>query len=840
MSLNLSVKKDDLNSDSIITVICQLVSFLIANIVKTEKEWNDWGYPFLQIVFASQFPNDEERIHLLQDFQQQFFPLIGHGIALWIEESIHNTNQASEALEYHQNQGIDDYVFISSLEEKLTKVLSKYLLYQSKDIENHLILFFTNFYQYLEKIEHYYDSRERNIARKVCQMLNLSAHQFSDLERELLFSKGEDNNSSSNTLFLSESVPDDVRQYPKEEKGNDLFLTLFHQHSHAIPRESLLVSYRMWRVAFIAAGGGAMVGIAGFIAAPSIVSTVIPVLCNAATFTQLSVTLDTFISYVGLLTYPLLPSIFTTYGATVAGTVMMKRTAAIKDFELLPLHIHQDEKYHNLETLYSQKDKTGVPIFILVNGHVEKNIDARVMWGANGTDVVISEQTVTTAVTKKTSSSNVLAESEEIVVAKESRVNVNYHYPGIISSTVQELQVELLEESKLIAETIVQSIHGISSQEKESLAIARTESYETVEKDNQNKEEEKEEEVEERELHEWEELEFSYSKGWWKEILPYGEEYVLSWENDLLSHLTESFLSMIKHKISSKIIGHLKDFFYQQITPLHAIKKSIGLPNLALAKIKQLDDVWIIAMDRALQGGKLLAKILLKQFLQRRGSDNNQQTASAAKAVLRPITLVGYGMGARLIYHCLDALLEESKQLEGGEEAIKGIIENVVLIGAPVKIDILKFQSFRNIISSRFINCYSRYDWILALLYRSKAYEFLIAGLYPIYLPGQVPEPTMIANQKQQLFIERVEANEEDYSLSLNVSVMDASQIEKLEEKEAKLLAEKEKELKARLKMIENENKVIENYDVTDLVYLQTDYPKVLPAIMKLINLQQI
>lgn len=839
MSLNLSVKKNDLNSDSIITVICQLVSFLIANIVKTEKEWNDWGYPFLHIVFASQFPNDDERIHLLQDFQQQFFPLIGHGIALWIEESIHNTNQAPESLEHHQNQGIDDYVFISSLEGKLTKVLSKYLLYQSKDIENHLILFFTNFYQYLEKIEHYYDSRERNIARKVCQMLNLSAHQFSDLERDLLFSKGKDDNSSSNTLFPSESVPDDVRQYPKEEKGNDLFLTLFHQHSHAIPRESLLVSYRMWRVAFIAAGGGAMVGIAGFIAAPSIVSTVIPVLCNAATFTQLSVTLDTFISYVGILTYPLLPSIFTTYGATVAGTVMMKRTAAIKDFELQPLHIHQDENHRqNLEALYAQKDKTGISIFILVNGHVEKNVDARVMWGANGADVVISEQTVTTSIAKKTSSSNVkdLAESEEIVVAKEGHVDVNYHYPGIISSTIQELQVELLEESKLIAETIVQSIHVITSQEKESLAIARTESYETVEKENQNEEEE---EVEETELHEWEELEFSYSKGWWKEILPYGEEYVLSWENDLLSHLTESFLSMIKHKISSKIIGHLKDFFYQQITPLHAIKKSIGLPNLALAKIKQLDDVWIIAMDRALQGGKLLAKILLKQFLQQRGSDNNQQAASA-KPVLRPVTLVGYGMGARLIYHCLDALLEESKQLDGGEEAIKGIIENVVLIGAPVKIDILKFQSFRNITSSRFINCYSRYDWILALLYRSKAYEFLIAGLYPIYLPGQMPEPTTIANQKQQLFIERVEANEEESRLSLNVSMMDASQIEKMEEKEAKLLAEKEKELKARLKMIENEYKVIENYDVTDLVYLQTDYPKVLPAIMKLINLQQI
>lgn len=50
-------------------------------------------------------------------------------------------------------------------------------------------------------------------------------------------------------------------------------------------------------------------------------------------------------------------------------------------------------------------------------------------------------------------------------------------------------------------------------------------------------------------------------------------------------------------------------------------------------------------------------------------------SSTASRITGRPITLVGYGMGARLIFHCLETLAAE-----GGVEA-RGIVENAVLIG---------------------------------------------------------------------------------------------------------------------------------------------------------------
>ena len=124
---------------------------------------------------------------------------------------------------------------------------------------------------------------------------------------------------------------------------------------------------------------------------------------------------------------------------------------------------------------------------------------------------------------------------------------------------------------------------------------------------------------------------------------------------------------------------------------------------MVMDKINELDDPWVIAMDRAHQAGKLLARVLLAEHRRSRTAQTASSFSSTttsigmstlwssssagkvasgagsgggmARVMGRPITLVGYGMGARLIFHCLETLAAE-----GGTEA-RGIVENAVLIG---------------------------------------------------------------------------------------------------------------------------------------------------------------
>lgn len=94
----------------------------------------------------------------------------------------------------------------------------------------------------------------------------------------------------------------------------------------------------------------------------------------------------------------------------------------------------------------------------------------------------------------------------------------------------------------------------------------------------------------------------------------------------------------------------------------------------------------------------------------------------------RPVTLIGYGMGARVIFHCLMVLAKDP--LNGG----KGIVENAVLLGAPVGTHHTEWQAARGVVAGRLVNCYSTQDWFLALMYRCRSWDVHVAGLQPVYL----------------------------------------------------------------------------------------------------------
>jgi hypothetical protein len=129
-----------------------------------------------------------------------------------------------------------------------------------------------------------------------------------------------------------------------------------------------------------------------------------------------------------------------------------------------------------------------------------------------------------------------------------------------------------------------------------------------------------------------------------------------------------------------------------------------GLWPLGLIKLASvLDNPFSVALARADKAGKVLAHALI---------DGVQGK--------RPVTLMGYSVGARVIYACL---------VELAEQHAFGLVESVVLMGAPAPSDDYQWRQVRSVVAARLVNVYSTEDYVLGYLYRSTKLEFGVAGL---------------------------------------------------------------------------------------------------------------
>lgn len=180
-----------------------------------------------------------------------------------------------------------------------------------------------------------------------------------------------------------------------------------------------------------------------------------------------------------------------------------------------------------------------------------------------------------------------------------------------------------------------------------------------------------------------------------------GDMFSLLWEPEMLQSMGQTIGILASEALSTSI---------QQIlgaTILTALMSAIQLP-MALSKLSYLlDNPWNVSLDRAWKAGKILADTLI-----------------AGNMGVRPITLVGFSLGSRLIYSCLIELATR-----GGF----GLIENVIILGNPVTIKHDQISLARSVVSGRFINGYSTKDWILGYLFRATGGGIrAVAGLSPI------------------------------------------------------------------------------------------------------------
>ncbi|KAF7546223.1 hypothetical protein G7Z17_g8591 [Cylindrodendrum hubeiense] len=129
-------------------------------------------------------------------------------------------------------------------------------------------------------------------------------------------------------------------------------------------------------------------------------------------------------------------------------------------------------------------------------------------------------------------------------------------------------------------------------------------------------------------------------------------------------------------------------------------------PVQVLAAAANVDNPFNRAHNRSRKAGKLLADALINKV---QGE--------------RPVTLVGYSLGATAIHACLQSLAERHAF---------GLIDSVVIIGAPAPSTPAHWRTLRSVVSGKIFNVYSENDMILGFLYRAHSLALGVAGLQAV------------------------------------------------------------------------------------------------------------
>ena len=177
-----------------------------------------------------------------------------------------------------------------------------------------------------------------------------------------------------------------------------------------------------------------------------------------------------------------------------------------------------------------------------------------------------------------------------------------------------------------------------------------------------------------------------------------GDMYSVLWEPDMLQSMGDTIRILatevcLFHFYNKETIANQYQALTQGLqqvlasTILTALMASLTLP-IVLTKLSYLiDNPWTVSLDRADSAGLILADSLIDRNLG-----------------VRPITLVGFSLGSRVIFSCLRELANKNAF---------GLVQNVYLFGSPVVAKKEEYLRARTVVSGRFVNGYASNDWIL-------------------------------------------------------------------------------------------------------------------------------
>ncbi|XP_003963036.1 transmembrane and coiled-coil domain-containing protein 4 [Takifugu rubripes] len=199
---------------------------------------------------------------------------------------------------------------------------------------------------------------------------------------------------------------------------------------------------------------------------------------------------------------------------------------------------------------------------------------------------------------------------------------------------------------------------------------------------------------------------YSSFQGPWVSLGEYGEQYCLVWESRFLRDLGSAMAFLLDGLVSIVAQEALK------YTVLSGIVAALTWPASLLAAASVIDNPWCVCLNRSAEVGKHLAQVL-----------RSRQQGK------RPVSLIGFSLGARVIYYCLQELAND----QGSE----GVVEDVVLLGAPVDGSEKAWEKMTRVVAGKIVNGYCRGDWLLGFLYRSSAAQLSVAGLQPVAIQNR-------------------------------------------------------------------------------------------------------
>eukprot|EP00189_Rhodosorus_marinus_P009920 CAMPEP_0184742208 /NCGR_PEP_ID=MMETSP0315-20130426/5216_1 /TAXON_ID=101924 /ORGANISM="Rhodosorus marinus, Strain UTEX LB 2760" /LENGTH=1490 /DNA_ID=CAMNT_0027212957 /DNA_START=249 /DNA_END=4721 /DNA_ORIENTATION=+ len=191
--------------------------------------------------------------------------------------------------------------------------------------------------------------------------------------------------------------------------------------------------------------------------------------------------------------------------------------------------------------------------------------------------------------------------------------------------------------------------------------------------------------------------------------VPCSEHVALRWETKRLVQMARAFAKFWASKATVTTVQQVYPHVLGAASAVAgAVAAAIAFPLTVISAMDYIDNPWSVLVSRANGAGEQLADVLVE-----RGYGK------------RPLTLVGYSLGARVVFKCLESL---------AKRGARGIVDSAFLIGAPVSGESERWKLIKQAVASRLVNGYCSTDWHLAFFHRTTNPGVKIAGLSRILL----------------------------------------------------------------------------------------------------------